>query len=54
MPTEFTYNDATKVTGAQKTVEGLATMSGNEVTVHYTKQADKNLATEIEIRAKKS
>lgn len=53
MPTEFTYNDSTKVTGSEKTVEGLATMSGSEVTVHYTKQADKNLATEIEIRAQK-
>lgn len=53
MPTEFTYNDSTKVTGSEKTVEGLATMSGSEVTVHYTKQADKNLATEIEIHAQK-
>jgi hypothetical protein len=54
MPTEFSYDATTKVTGAQKTVEGLATMSGNEVTVHYTKQAGKNLATEIEIKEKKS
>jgi hypothetical protein len=54
MPTEFTYTDSTKVTGSEKTVEGLATSSGSEVTVHYTKQADKNIATEIEIRAKKS
>lgn len=53
MPTEFTYNDSTKVTGSEKTVEGLATMSGTEVTVHYTKQVDKNLATEIEIHAQK-
>jgi len=51
MPAEFTYNDTTKVTGSDKTVEGLATMSGTEVTVHYVKQADKNVATEIEIRA---
>jgi hypothetical protein len=52
MPTEFTYNDSTKVTGSDKSVEGLATMSGTEVTVHYFKQADKNIATEIEIQAK--
>ena len=54
MPTEFTYSDTTKVTGAQKTVEGLATMQGTEVTVHYYKQADKNIATEIEIKDQKS
>jgi len=53
-PTEFTYNDSTKVTGSQKTVEGLATMQGTEVTVHYYKQADKNIATEIEIKENKS
>ena len=54
MPTEFTYNDTTKVTGSEKTVEGLATMQGTEVTVHYVKQADKNVATEIEIKNQKS
>lgn len=50
-PTAFVYSDTTKVTGSEKTVEGLATMSGTEVTVHYTKQQEKNVATEIEIRA---
>jgi hypothetical protein len=51
MPTEFTYNDSTKVSGSEKTVEGLATMQGTEVTVHYVKQADKYIATEIEIKS---
>jgi hypothetical protein len=49
----FRYNDATKVTGAQKGVSGLATMTGSEVTVMYRKEGQINLATSIEVRAKK-
>ncbi len=32
---EFRYTDETAVTGADKDVAGLATMSGAQVTVHY-------------------
>ena len=49
----FTYNDATKVTGAGD-VAGLATMSGSRVTVHYAKQGQTNLASQIEVQKKAS
>jgi len=49
----FTYNDATKVTGAGD-VAGLATMSGSRVTVHYAKQGQSNLASQIEVQKKAS
>jgi hypothetical protein len=47
----FRYNDQTKVTGAQKGVAGLATMTGSQVTVMYRKDGQMNLATTIEVRA---
>jgi hypothetical protein len=49
----FTYNDATKVSGAGD-VAGLATMSGSQVTVHYAKQGQTNLASQIEVQKKAS
>ena len=51
---QFSYTDATKVTGAEKGVAGLATMTGSSVTVHYTKKGQDNVATEIEVQSKKS
>jgi hypothetical protein len=48
----FTYNDQTKVTGAQKGVAGLATMKGSQVTVQFRKDGAANIATSIEVRAK--
>jgi hypothetical protein len=48
----FTYNDQTKVTGAQKGVAGLATMKGSQVTVQFRKDGATNIATSIEVRAK--
>jgi len=51
---QFSYTDTTKVTGADKGVAGLATMTGSSVTIHYTKKGQDNVATEIEVQAKKS
>jgi hypothetical protein len=50
---QFKYSDATVVTGAQKTVAGLATMSGEQVTVSYRVEGGANLATKIEVKEKK-
>ena len=46
----FTYNDSTKVSGAQGGVAGLATMSGREVTVQF---GANNVATSIEVAPQK-
>src|SRR5262245_8997642 len=51
---QFSYTDATKVTGADKGVAGLATMTGSSLTVHFTKRGQTNVATEIEVQPKKS
>ena len=51
---QFSYTDATKITGADKGVAGLATMTGSSLTVHYTKKGQDNVATEIEVQPKKS
>ena len=49
----FQYTSATKVTGAQGGVAGLATMSGREVTIDFeTKGADR-IATMITVEADK-
>lgn len=47
----FRFNDQTKVTGAQKGVAGLATMTGSEATVMFRKDGQGNLATTIEVKA---
>ncbi len=49
----FAYTDATKVTGGEN-VAGLASMAGTSVSVHYTKQGQNNVASEIEVRKKAS
>ena len=51
---QFSYTDATKITGADKGVAGLATMTGSALTIHYTKKGQDNVATEIEVQPKKS
>jgi hypothetical protein len=51
-PQVFRYTSATKVTGADKGVAGLATMSGASVTVQYVQQNKDNVATQIDIRPK--
>jgi len=48
----FKYTDATAVTGAEKSVAGLATMSGAQVTVTYKVEGTSNVATRIEVRSK--
>ena len=49
----FQYTSATKVTGAQGGVAGLASMSGREVTIDFeTKGADR-IATMITVEAEK-
>lgn len=50
---EFTYNDETKITGAQRGIAGLATMTGSQVVVQYEKEGAKNVASSIEIREAK-
>jgi hypothetical protein len=49
----FRYNEETKVTGAQKGVSGLATMTGSQVTVQFRKDGQINVATSIDVRAGK-
>jgi hypothetical protein len=49
----FRYNDATKVTGAQKGVSGLATMTGSDVTVMYRRDGQLNLVTSVDVKATK-
>jgi hypothetical protein len=46
----FSYNEQSKVTGAQKGVAGLATMTGSQVTVMYRKNGQTNLATSIDVK----
>lgn len=46
---EFTFNDQTKITGAQGAA-GLATMEGSQVTVMYSKD---RVASEIRVTPKK-
>src|SRR5262245_17648082 len=46
----FSYNEQSKVTGAQKGVAGLATMTGAQVTVVYRKNGQTNLATSIDVK----
>jgi hypothetical protein len=50
---QFKYSDQTVVTGAQKTVAGLATMNGEQVTVQYRVENGANIATKIEVKEKK-
>ena len=49
----FRFNDQTKVTGDQKGVSALATMTGSQVTVQFKKDGQMNLATSIDVRAVK-
>ena len=45
----FSYTDATKVTGADGTVAGLATTAGTKVVVEYTTQGRTLVATAIQV-----
>jgi len=48
---EFRYDDDTKVTGGQKGVAGLATMSGTPVGIRYRQDGAVNHAVSIEVRS---
>lgn len=48
----FRYNDQTAVTGGEKSVAGLATMSGAQLTVSYRVEGANNVATRIDVRQK--
>lgn len=48
----FQYTDTTKVSGAQGGVEGLATMSGRQVTIQYMMKGADRIATSIEVATK--
>ncbi len=50
---QFRYTEMTKVTGASEGVSGLATMSGTDVMVRFTKGDPDNVATEIQVQQKK-
>jgi hypothetical protein len=45
----FTYDDKLQVTGAEKTVQGLAAKSGAELKVTYREQGADRIATRIEV-----
>ena len=51
---KFNYSDSTKVVGAGEGVAGLATLSGTDVTVKYTKRGSENVATEINVQKPKA
>jgi hypothetical protein len=44
------YDKETKVSGASRNTEGLATMSGSQVVVRYKKDGATNLASSIEVK----
>ena len=49
---QFTYDDRTQVTGAKEGAAGLASMKGSQVTVHFTRSGQSNLASKIEVTRK--
>lgn len=49
---KFTYTDATEIVGAEKGAQGLATMNGATVTVHFSTHGTANTATKIEVQPK--
>jgi hypothetical protein len=48
---KFRYDDSTKIGGAQKGAAGLATMTGQQVTVQYKKDGQTNIASNIDVRS---
>lgn len=47
---EFKFDDATKVTGGQKGVAGLATMTGSQLTISYKRDGADMVATSIAVK----
>jgi hypothetical protein len=46
---QFSFNDATEITGESENVEGLATMAGTRVTVDFESEGAAAVATKIQI-----
>jgi hypothetical protein len=51
---QFTYTDATKVTGAQSGIAGLANTTRTQVTVKFTGTGTNRVATEVSVHEAKS
>ena len=51
MTMTFSYNAQTRVTGANKSVPELASMTGAMVTVQYRKEGPANVATNVTVRS---
>ena len=49
---QFRYTDQTVVTGGEKSVAGLATMNGAQVTIQFKTEGNVNIATRIDVRSK--
>lgn len=49
---KFSYTDETEIVGAEKGAQGLATLSGATVTVHFSTHGTANTATKIEVQPK--
>ena len=49
---EFSYNDATVISGATQDAAGLATEAGSQVTVTYSEEGGTKTASKIEVKAK--
>ncbi len=49
----FRYDDRTVITGAESNVAGLATSNGSEVTVSYRNDSAGNMASKVEVHAKR-
>lgn len=47
---EFTYSEQTEISGASENIEGLAGDEGHTVTVYYTTEGSKKMATKVEVR----
>ena len=48
---QFRYTEQTEVTGAKEGSAGLGTVTGAQVTVHFTREGLVNVATKIEVRS---
>jgi len=51
-PTVFSYSDRVKVSGAGESITAISSMTGNPVTVYFTKGTPNNQAVRIEVQKK--
>ena len=49
---QFSYSDATEISGAQEEAAGLATEAGSQVTVHYTSVGETHTASKVKVQPK--